>query len=179
MKHIRSLFLLSATLLLASCVTERQPVKISSTPATTSRQTPATESSVQSSAPAATTQEQSEPEPEETSEPSNLTLVDVYAKFGIGNEQVNLPTFVWVWPDGGEGTWYHAIHVVETWEETNNRHYTFTMENPIGMNIVMAVFSASSGFDAEHLPTSWDDKITQSADGVIQTHEGAVFADLN
>lgn len=107
--------------------------------------------------------------------------VDLYTKFEITDDQLSLPTFAYVWSGQEAGTWFVANHIEEAWESTNNRHFTFSMENPVGKNILLAIFNADSGYSAENLPGEgcWDNLVLQSGDATIADWTGGKFgADL-
>lgn len=112
-------------------------------------------------------------------EPVGVATVDLYAKFGITNEQTSLVAYAWVFSTATDGTWYLATYVPEEWEKDNDRHYTIQLENPLGKTVVLALFAADSGVDADHSPdASWTGKVSQSGDAPIQQNEANFFASV-
>ena len=107
--------------------------------------------------------------------------VDLWVKCLENNDNI---VYAWVYPDGaqdGEGTWYLATHVEETWSAAWNLHYTITGTASLeGYNVIVANFGSESGVDATTAPNAtWDGKITQSATAkVIKNDSGKLYADI-
>ena len=105
--------------------------------------------------------------------------VHLYTKYAITNEQTALVAYVWTWSDDVAGSWALATHVTETWEAESNRHYTCTISDPVGMKVILAIFSADSGVDADNEPNAnWDGCVLQSGDATIEDWTTSVGANV-
>ena len=112
-------------------------------------------------------------------EPVGTVNVDLWTKFSISDDQVNLAAYAWVWSEGGEGAWFSATHVTESWESEFNRHYTITLEgNPTGKKVKLAVFSEESGVTPASAPTGWEGAVAQSGDATIEDWTTSYGANL-
>ena len=101
-------------------------------------------------------------------EPAQGETADCYVKFLTKAQAADMELFAWIWTTDKDGAWYYCTPVEETWSADYNLHYTVQVADPVGKNVLIAAFPASAGFDATHLPTSWDG-CTQSADTTFDT----------
>ncbi len=110
---------------------------------------------------------------------SGEQTVHLYTKYAITNEQTALVAYVWAWSDEVAGSWALATHVTETWEAESNRHYSCTISDPVGMKVILAIFSADSGVDADHEPNAnWDGCVLRSGSATIEDWTTSVGANV-
>jgi len=111
---------------------------------------------------------------------SGEQTVHLYTKFSIPDDKVGLVAYAWVWEDGKDGAWYLATYdAAYEYAGEWDRHYTCTVADPVGKKIILAIFSADSGVDADHEPNAtWDGCVVESGNATIVDWTTSVGANV-
>ena len=111
---------------------------------------------------------------------SGEQTVDLYTKFSIPDDKAALVAYAWVWADGQDGAWALATHdTAYAYDKEWDRHYTCTVSDPVGKKVILAIFSADSGVDADHEPNAtWDGCVVESGTATIEDWTTSVGANV-